>query len=688
MQTILQESFAAIKAQAPATREFLTRLQSLSPKTASLFDCKADQLEEFVFRLIFPNSQQTPDPTSYLALSYCWQKDTILSPRDSSRHPLPIPPLLFAALTKELKSDLEGIWCDQICIDQDDNEEKALSIGMMDMVYREARRTVVALADIEISEEEQACLESYLKITSAMNLNKIPWEIPHSYQNPPYMNSNPVLHDLYWKIIGSKSFQRAWCAHELRLGRQQNFLAACQNKRTVLRLTAPFIAHLVFLASEVLFHQQPARLVTAAQHNSACNNLWKAVFDRQKFNDYLDSDYLGTYIEINEFGCGGDPNPKFSLEQRAQSALRDRMVVNLNTNDSGLIFTKAISNIAASNAAKYIFTDENCFKTLSILSLASRDPLILCTTGKPISCDSSQPLNSWFKWSSHMDIRTVRNSARLEMEDLQQIRIDENDAFLELELSDFGGSEIDGPLLGMKKQAAILIVAMTCSSRPRRNSEYIWERSGDKGGVFAEKLICTLACLLQCGISWILHTLSFSEGSFLSRDVAQTSLRPLQENPPQWLQTISTNELREEEMESLEADMSAWIETDEGWQAAQSLLEFTAYIAVMSLPIPEHVDLRLFQPLILSRDKGKKHIVLLNHQHENFTATAPKALFEDRFDYLNRMWFLEIVESDGDVQYHLAGRQRIFGPSIADLADGQSSQRLRVYGPRALNTTV
>jgi hypothetical protein len=53
---------------------------------------------------------------------------------------------------------------------------------------------------------------------------------------------------------------------------------------------------------------------------------------------------LAVFHQIDQLECGGDPNPKFSTEQRARSAIRDKMAITLNATMSGLNFAQVVSN--------------------------------------------------------------------------------------------------------------------------------------------------------------------------------------------------------------------------------------------------------------------------------------------------------------------------------------------------------
>ena len=104
---------------------------------------------------------ENPGDGSFIALSYCWHSqdwprhidDTLTV---SSNMPISAP--LFEELLGERISCDEGIWIDQLCIDQDDTNENRITFGSMDVVYRKARLVVIALEDVWVDESEETAL--------------------------------------------------------------------------------------------------------------------------------------------------------------------------------------------------------------------------------------------------------------------------------------------------------------------------------------------------------------------------------------------------------------------------------------------------------------------------------------------------------------------------------------------------
>ncbi|KAL6355132.1 hypothetical protein LRP88_11378 [Fusarium phalaenopsidis] len=84
------------------------------------------------------------DPIKYTALSYCWGDPSNLVELPCDGGVLRVTPSLYEALGEIIKfSPHKALWIDQICINQDDLEEKAEQVSKMNMIYDKAE-TVLA----------------------------------------------------------------------------------------------------------------------------------------------------------------------------------------------------------------------------------------------------------------------------------------------------------------------------------------------------------------------------------------------------------------------------------------------------------------------------------------------------------------------------------------------------------------
>lgn len=208
-----QSPKASTDPQTSAASEVLERLETMSPSVAGSLEHKSDAVEQMKMRLFNQRKDSSVVESSYITLSYCWHSaDQVREKMETGReerpyYPLPISPALFQALLAERRSETEGIWCDQICIDQDNESEKTVTISAIDVLYRSARAVVVALDDIEINSEEQQFLRNYSR--SERSLGSPQRELFDPDEGLPPMESNSLFRGLFEKIVGARWFTRA-----------------------------------------------------------------------------------------------------------------------------------------------------------------------------------------------------------------------------------------------------------------------------------------------------------------------------------------------------------------------------------------------------------------------------------------------------------------------------------------------
>lgn len=178
------------------------------------------------------------DVSSFLVISYCW--------RNPSWNPVPAAqsttlwgqsqPMVDKILSLRESKD-EGIWIDQLCIDQENEEEKQIAIGSMDVIYRAARWLIIVLEDVELCDVEQEVGLKYASLYKSM------CQIFHERQ-PTESEKDKLIKESFkvdaWDLVATKRFllkllsarwySRAWCAHECKVsahGKINNPLFLC-----------------------------------------------------------------------------------------------------------------------------------------------------------------------------------------------------------------------------------------------------------------------------------------------------------------------------------------------------------------------------------------------------------------------------------------------------------------------------
>lgn len=165
---------------------------------------------------------------SYIVLSYAWRppkdqgngKKHSIDPyhwiplSEVYRPPrgleeIPLCKRLWDFLLDMRESEEEGIWIDQVCIDQENDIEKAAAIACMDSLYGSARLVFIALEDVRLTNEEACTLSAaFAKISADPS-----WNVP--------VNIARTLFNILRKILNARLFSRAWCFHEFHTSSQK-----------------------------------------------------------------------------------------------------------------------------------------------------------------------------------------------------------------------------------------------------------------------------------------------------------------------------------------------------------------------------------------------------------------------------------------------------------------------------------
>lgn len=196
----------------------LQNLQSWAPDVADRFRLRtSDVILDTPFRLICSSPEGIPFDGAfairqYLAVSYSWHSIELNWP--GTPHSAPEPGSLwpigkrFADAILELRGHRrEGIWMDQICMEQDNNDEKQRTIACMDVIYKSCRRLVVLLEDVELTDDEVALCRRY-------DVPDLRFKIGEKRTD----SETAVLVSLFDKVARARWWKRAWCFHEFVVG--------------------------------------------------------------------------------------------------------------------------------------------------------------------------------------------------------------------------------------------------------------------------------------------------------------------------------------------------------------------------------------------------------------------------------------------------------------------------------------
>jgi hypothetical protein len=194
----------------------LRNLQAWSPDVAELFHPRTSGvILDTPFRLICSSPTGIPFDGAfairqYLAISYSWHSEEWPGTPHSAPDPNGLWPIgkRFADAILGLRGHpREGVWIDQVCINQGDKDEKQRAIACMDIIYKSCRRLVVLLEDVELTDEEVALCGRY----------DVPDLRGHIAAKPAEADI-PILISFFDKVARARWWKRAWCFHEFVVG--------------------------------------------------------------------------------------------------------------------------------------------------------------------------------------------------------------------------------------------------------------------------------------------------------------------------------------------------------------------------------------------------------------------------------------------------------------------------------------
>ncbi|MCJ1438810.1 hypothetical protein MMC27_008200 [Xylographa pallens] len=662
-RSLLRKSIDSIsfnRGQAAATLE---RLEAFSPEVAANFSIKADTVDDLIMRL-YSQCNDDQAVTSYVALSYCWTQNSRINLSSENlqkiaskefEYCMPIHPSLFQALLNERQSESEGVWCDQVCIDQSNEVEKQVAIGLMDIIYKEARCVIVALDDITIDVAEEEYLRRYIETYNGLKLNDEARRIPRLRETPPDVSSFHILISLYEKILGAKWFTRAWCAHEMRMGKRHAFLVQCTHIRgrsdTVFRFDGSFLMHMICLAVEFPVHHD---ITTVRVKLRKVMNIVDGIMKRGQTNNHLDA-----FTQVFMLHAGG--NPKLPLDRRIIDANREKLAIVLNSVGSGL----TVQHPSSDRHGEPLATYNECFRVISLLALAANNAAVLCTSGSPFRSEHSTSTKSWLRWPAIDDEDNMSTRGRT-MIDTSRILVDAGPRTetVQLDCLILGQSHhFYNPSNYYTSEAQRFLSGCNDHHIGDLNSRfYNWRRLIDLNIETRYVFTLIVACMIQCGISWILDSMKLCGTSFAFHKTADILLSKKN--------NVNTDIF-----------VHSFVRTVEDKDQLDIILKFGYYIFEKCLHRPwESQQILSAAPHIIAPTSGGPHLIYLPFDHA-VTAVMPTALLADEYTDLPRVWLLSRKMVHGAPRFELQGRSRIFGPSFSHRTAAQSVQNLKVYGP-------
>ncbi len=605
------------------------RMNSAAPDIANNFALKANARSKAPFRLI--EESQFTRPQSYIALSYCWHNtDWCLSEHlegsytNAKNFSWPISEYMTKALLLERVSSNEGIWVDQCCIDQTNNEEKLLTIGFMDAIYKQARLVVVVLEDIAISEAEEAFLEDLMH---KYNQEAVEGLLVHA-------GSACDAATLSLKVYSARWFSRARCSHEFLISHNHVFLIRVEPRASVavrvLRIAADFLKSLARVTTAYIsvpdIEDERHRLLASRHHELRKTGHMRTLAQHVELNARLRHNE-GEYQPISQTDIKSFLEVFSHYSSFGASVEVDKLAITLNVLGCELYFRG--TNMAL----------PECGLCISILALAAGDPTVLCSSGENFKLSGQTSQQSWLQWPQRGDFdgifhkRTMYRRLDYVPEFSQeQVTLDlfvfGNDTVLRIASEPFMAQAawfVDGRIEVFKEENSEL--------RKSRETEWILQRDVN---------IKILACALECGLDWIERGVALKYfpypglqqalHTFFSDDIVKHSFRELyDQNRDQCVVVIDTIEAMTEIYFLGHLDPAA---------------HFPAWIEVG----PSETD----------------KILIMCPDHGGYTIAIPALLLHEEYTNCKRIFFLDAV-SQSTESWNILGKTTAFGADLTVL---------------------
>jgi len=721
-KVIFRKHLPTAAAQEEKGRGILGRLTRLAPSIARHFEVKSSPVENMTFRLWAQRETNEMREDAYVALSYCWDLAKY-PPRPGVKYPLPISSLMFSALASERQWRTTGVWIDQLCIDQKDKVEKSVSVAAMDSIYRCAQLVVVALLDVQVPLAQQDFLRDFIpryESDSDMGVN------PYVGETPPFFEKHPVFKRLlYYTILKSRWFTRAWCSHEMEMGENFVFYVPCQpvsaNAPTdeMLGFTSTFLWDMLMLSAEVPKGpgEEPwdlrDRLAKVFDMRRRIARVYQSITEKStdpSKDDSLVLPYTAQIRDIFNLGAGGDPDLQSDL--RKASAYRDKTSIILNTLGNGLAVTGDL------NAG---LTEEECMRRLMLLGLAANDPTVLCTIGPHFNSPKSPDTLSWLCKPTYEDLgsgaqrrdyfpcmpQIHANGICIDQNpSLRWIEIDvlvlpgpqppsERYRSLATKLTQKGielgmgrappgrlgdvGAEHVGKTDLVNRVMLMVIDASTDEWGPGPLYQYWHSRTFLADS--REQFNWALACLLECGMKWTLG---------MARKCGYPRPPFLEEKLRAFFET--------DDFAGIES--MNWANTQVGREAADALFSAANFLVNWGAIRVHKKKFTNYRPLLFNHGSGGKAIVF-TVSDALVQVVVPRLLLPDDYGRLYRVWllqakddpFYEKMTRGKSVEWFLRGKGILFTDveakntvySEGSAGDGMPGWRLRkgvrVHGP-------
>lgn len=596
--------------------QLIETLKRLDPSVSEMFALKSEAVADAPLRLLKPRTVQVKaggtsqeSNESFIALSYCWHSvDWYKAPEEISRGP--ISDNMFFALLKERLYPAEGLWIDQLCINQDDEKEKVVAVASMDIIYKCARLVVVVLEDIWIGKSEEDVLRALIDMYKRKALLDL--------STKPELSR--IATGLLWKIFSARWFSRAWCGHELHVSNNQVFLIQIKGEDDVsgniVRITAEFLHDLSIIEADFV-----SWVVGSDEFLSL-----KAIFSgrRARFNKFI-------YDRLSRL-----PEPPIQPQDNAKMPSYMRIFAETFSLQSSITSDKLSIALNISRCGLYLKgsakTKSDCCELFTLLALAAGDSTALSSCGNKMRGDGNR--FSWIQWPRPGDIVEPFLTGALHR------RLDSIPA------CDVERLKLDTVVLGGSKK----ILDISEASRKKANwfmqgclamiaeGRYLPEEFSEQ----KELLIEVLACVIECGQDWIVSGVK-AKGSLPQDSLLGPALETF------FGDQVDDNDANRED------NWEVFRQQDDFFEVLLGLLD--GLLGAWLPQRPQDWTPAAFQ---VGSDPVNK-LLIMCPQNEEYFVVIPALLTNEDYDFLNRIWIVTTSSDEYEQSWKVIGKSTSFG---------------------------
>jgi hypothetical protein len=548
---------------------------------------------------------------------------------------------------------------------------------------------VVALDDIAVTPDEEQFLRYYVEQYSYTQVPS--GQQPNAGLSPPLMEQFSPLKTFLEQILSSEWFDRAWCAHEMKMGRSHVFLVPClrhyeDEVQTIIRFTGEFFTHLLVLASELATLTPPVAmkirsLLAFFQGLESLSAHGQRALQRPDTpHDQSPTMQSFTSLVAETFSLRAGGNPRLPEYMRRLDANRDKTALVLNA--SGLHLA-----LAPPSPFSRPNIEDECLRSLLLVGIAARDPVALCTTGTPLQLHDGSV--SWLCRPTSLDTNAARlPPPRFSSQSGQIVQASDGRAEyaqLDLIFLDLPHRTQPSPSFPTCVVRARIIIDLCVQYQIPGTGLWSFSRAPNHSRTPSLRniFIQTLACVLSCGSQWLLE---------VSTGLQQPN-EPRME--PHNIEMLLNPQLI----------LQNYILVAEGQATLSSLVRFLSKLITHGIPWPSGASERTHGPLIISAPssaspiydytgvplQGGRAIIFAPFEHSKTLLIAvPDVVKGSEYSPLARGWILTSMNpftgsAKPTVSWTLQSKGTVFGDTSFNArlaASGTADVRNhRVYGP-------